>query len=547
MSATHRKNPHRKKPQLQNVWLPDAFLINEPVKPVIYSLQASHRGDMYHVRAAMLLEPKPLFLTDCRPGSDANSTSSLEDYLCWTARSLGQPYFRVPWDYRTYSGKSAPTSIVGCYFGTPAPWPTGYKEFTPLLTTMRRCSITKISEGQCTRIFAKWVDKDTTAFAFARVQAGMTLFPSPAIENQIRTLLLPILISPDRFGPHRRPNGVLVLHRDSGVKPGGAYPELDTGDALLQILQTVRSASSATPLQPILCGVDSPNSRVVWPSIGTYWTALKDIKARAEYVDNADITSRDIEALFLKMAHQEGYFRMALGFRSGGLDLFTLMGIPTVSISLRNLVGEDRHDVLTLPVFARTNVKYDLPRHRGTAWIASHSHFGPENVLYSPFWEKMDFSKRPPAGAPFGVAADQVRRLDDRTKEEVRERTPGLFFTFDEWVLRVGIDVAMKKLPGVGYVPGTERLVPSLSGESVVDRAYARYCYPIEERGVVERWFRQQEDREKNALDEHAKRAEEMMEGPLTPQDYSVVGYRALAARMWGRIFYEVFLTVLEL
>jgi hypothetical protein len=59
------------------------------------------------------------------------------------------------------------------------------------------------------------------------------------------------------------------------------------------------------------------------------------------------------------------------------------LGIPSVSIGLRNMVGEDRHLFLAKAVLGRTNVIYDQPRHPLTAWMQGRDNL---NYFFSPFW-----------------------------------------------------------------------------------------------------------------------------------------------------------------
>jgi hypothetical protein len=115
---------------------------------------------------------------------------------------------------------------------------------------------------------------------------------------------------------------------------------------------------------------------------------LPTVKQIEDDTGEKDVTKRDVEAYFLYWASQENkekqYFKMAVELRSGVMDLFTFMGIPTVSIGLRNMVGEDRHAFLAGKGFKRVNAQYDLPRHPTTAYVENR--FGGDPLLNSPYW-----------------------------------------------------------------------------------------------------------------------------------------------------------------
>ncbi|KAH0352646.1 hypothetical protein KCU83_g3354, partial [Aureobasidium melanogenum] len=123
---------------------------------------------------------------------------------------------------------------------------------------------------------------------------------------------------------------VLVLRRDTGKTLGGAYPELDSGDAPWDIVGTVgtlTNTAGAVQLMPILCGnVTDPHGRIT--TTGAYWDALENVGSTYKPL----LPQRCNEAAFLDWAYRQGYFDMVIGFRNGALDIFTFLGIPTVSI-----------------------------------------------------------------------------------------------------------------------------------------------------------------------------------------------------------------------
>lgn len=475
---------------------------------------------MYHIRAAMILFPAPLFLYECSP-----KHRELEDYLTWTAKYLGQPYFKVPWDFKIYSHPTKVPSSVDCFRGTQVRG--DYHEDSFLNEGPQklesRPNVKTRGEVSSTHVFAAGI----TEYEFGKIKSRMALFPNTAIENRIKQSLLPII---QKLFPSRGRTSVLILHRASGADLGGAYPELDTGDSMDQLIDVVSKTldSSRNYIQPILCGeIDSRGGRA--HSIGPYWLHLKPI--RKEF-DNS-ITARDIDALFLRYAFELECFHMALGFRSGALDLFSLLGIPTVSIGLRNLIGEDRHNYLAQKIFRRINVKYGLPRHKATAWIRSnYGGFVAEsktdmgvNVLCSPYFLKQ-------AKPPFGVGV-VPRKQPANPDAELAERAqlPGRFCAFDGWVLHVGVSVACEKY--LGSRRSINRMTPE-ANDFVINRAYARYCYAADIGKVSDlpRHFAQLKDMEMHDLEAHRDMARQLQEGSV--QRYSVVGYQLEADEMWG-------------
>ncbi|KFY69296.1 hypothetical protein V496_00362 [Pseudogymnoascus sp. VKM F-4515 (FW-2607)] len=261
----------------------------------------------------------------------------------------------------------------------------------------------------------------------------------------------------------------------SCTEPQAPTPEAHIR-SLTQATQWTNSSTSypkrSTRLETIYsqsCAATSVAEAASHPPSGPYWVDLKRI--RTEF-DNS-ITARDTDALFLRYAFDLGCFHMALGFRSGALDLFSLLGIPTVSIGLRNLIGEDRHDYLAQKIFRRINVKYDLPRHKATAWIRSNYRTESKadvgvNVLCSPFFLKQ-------AKLPFGAGVESRNKpLNEDAELEECPKLPGSFCDFDKWVLQVGVSIACEKY--LGSRRSINRMTPE-ANDFVINRAYARYCY----------------------------------------------------------------------
>jgi hypothetical protein len=206
------------------------------------------------------------------------------------------------------------------------------------------------------------------------------------------------------------------------------------------------------------------------------------------------VTKRDIEAYFLYWASQENgekqYVKMAIGLRSGVMDLFTFIGIPTVSIGVRNMVGEVRHALLVGKGFERVNIQYDKPRHQTTTYVENKT--GGDTLLTSPYWN----------GDPLGGATvvERIDTAEDGTKYPVKElkkknanctgyrdkmqtKEPKDFTEFGKFVMVVGIRLACHE-----YIQWPESI--KIVGEkipAVVTTSEARFCFLATEKDVKER------------------------------------------------------------
>ena len=113
---------------------------------------------------------------------------------------------------------------------------------------------------------------------------------------------------------------------------------------------------------------------------------------------------------------------MVVGFRSGVLDLFIFLGIPTLSIGLKNLVGEACYAKLAKAEFLRQNIQYLVSRHSDTKWFEDARR---EGLLVSLYW------KLGPASTPASTAS-------------MHESGP--LAPYDPQVVRTGLQVAIQKL-----------------------------------------------------------------------------------------------------
>jgi hypothetical protein len=82
-----------------DLWAPKDFAAHD-VKVDI--LPAGHRGDMYHIRGAMTLEPHPLLVYEC-----TDKTTELTDYLKKPVLSPND-VFLTPWTWDNLVGDTNP-------------------------------------------------------------------------------------------------------------------------------------------------------------------------------------------------------------------------------------------------------------------------------------------------------------------------------------------------------------------------------------------------------------------------------------------------------
>jgi hypothetical protein len=178
------------------------------------------------------------------------------------------------------------------------------------------------------------------------------------------------------------------------------------------------------------------------PTIGQFWEQLANVAKQATDEEQRDPKryKRDIETRFMQIAYEKKKYRLVVGFRSGALDMFTLLGIPTISIGLRQLVGEDRHSKFaTDPSWKRTNVQYDVPRHPDTGLVKGR---GDSELYMSPYWKM-----RGTAPAPGEGAVQQGPVMPATSDKKVRP-APGPFHPVDLPTVRAGLATGIGKVTG---------------------------------------------------------------------------------------------------
>lgn len=423
------------------IWVPADFATKakdyakklKQTTPKIYIMSAAHRGDMYHVRAALFTNPMPLVLYDCPA-----APNDLVEYVTVVPKDWSVPFFTTQMTMAQIQGAQAPAA------------------------GLQKVEFQLVREATSTREFKTNISKHDFKHSMAITtdyrQMIYKEFQKPTI-NPFAAIGL----------PNSKTRHVLVLHRDTGcTDPNGAYPELDTGAALSQLVTMINAQkdfSTTISLKAITAGGPAgPNS------IGQYWTKLAPVVATFR---RHNVTKRDIEADFLLWAHNQGYFSMAVGFRSGALDLLTFMGIPTLSIGLRNMGGEERHALLVEQSLKRINVQYDTPRHGATEWVKSDAD-ATKAVLDSPGWKK---------SPPFGITRTEKSL---QVKAQIRATPPGRFNAVDAWTVEVALRTAAERfLKPWGQTVGSvqyeiQKQVPI--NHDIVTVRDSRFAYKSEDR-----------------------------------------------------------------
>ncbi|XXG96349.1 hypothetical protein Hte_002631 [Hypoxylon texense] len=452
----------------KSLWLPEAF----KDEGSIYFMSAKHRGDMYHLRAAMQLEGKGYSLVLCEADmSEKRTTKDTEDYLKHSTRRNKKHFFIVPWANNIIRGEKKPEEKRFhdcCLDGN-----------TYDGKDIQRLSLRIYGEFDSTKLIA---DASKSNGLPKQIWEGMFLLTNGTkeyLQSSFKTIFEEWKIYPD----NERKSTILAVNRETGRSIDGVYPELDTGNGISMI----RAIAEKTPklngkckLSVISCGLAEEKQI---SGIGEYWKKLPTVKQIEESTGEKDVTKRDVEAYFLYYASQENeksqYFKMAIGLRSGVMDLFTFMGIPTVSIGLRNMVGEERHALLAGKGFKRVNIQYDTPRHSTTAYVKNRVDRIYPPLLNSPYWDgdaPTDFQivssvKRTP------TPKELKKKINKNKKKEMKAVELKSFSPFDEYVVKIGMRLACQE-----YI-GWPISVKSTTGSfpDIITTHDARFCYLSED------------------------------------------------------------------
>lgn len=348
-----------------------------PTSGPVYLIDAAHRGDMYQLRAALAVKNYPVIVYN------VDGENDLTNYL---SNAPDVEIYKLPYN------PAAPTEedfVKGRVYR----------------------SLDVKSESDATKII---VDDPEKA---ENIKNSMATIPEECVEAIDEAV--------DTVFEGVSDNAALLMYRDSG-QTNLVYPELDSGEAL----PTLGKMMKERGFMPVFCG--APESESTFRNIGAYWLALDGIPQLAgDKVpkNNPKKFKRDIEAEFMRIAHAKNKFRIVVGFRSGALDLFTMLGIPTISIGLKNLVGEDRHSkYVGNPDWKRTNIQYDIPRSDVTKLTKGR---GDSKLYMSPYWKMRSTDKA---------------ESSEKQKFPSAANAPGNFHPADLDTIGKGLDIGIAKL-----------------------------------------------------------------------------------------------------
>ncbi|KAK1252235.1 hypothetical protein MKX08_003422 [Trichoderma sp. CBMAI-0020] len=473
----------------------------------ILLMSASHRGDMYHFRAALQIDNLSVILYDSNHNDKTRTaTDGLEEYLTQSVVRKKKHIFIVPWDYETLraNGNKPPTTTTGC-------WLDGQK-YENQAHNLIKLELGTFGEKASTQIIASTPD------GLKDVVNGMTILSKSMVGNNFpdfKQLSEEFPTVSDGFkklwtqwkdaGVEAGENAILLMYRDTGtrdpnpIQTMGVYPELDNGNATDDIKRLVAEIAQKEkkPLTIFTCGLKDSG-------IGEYWKHLGSVMP-----EEAKISKRDFEAYFLRWSYENGYFKMATGFRSGPLDLFTFMGIPTVSIGLRNLMGEKRHQLLAHERFKRVNIQYDQPRHKVTAAVTSKRWGDPpmpdQTTFGSPFWD-----------GDFQHPGDSKERAKPQDKKGEQMQQARNFASFDRTVVEIGYRFSLEKHMGWNQTVRTLKANPATKRNElprVITTSESRFCYPHEwanNKTALEKYFDTKEELDHKAVQAMRARSEEL-------------------------------------
>ncbi|CAI6089412.1 unnamed protein product [Clonostachys chloroleuca] len=406
------------------LWIPKEMKKKE--KENFFIMDATHRGDMYHLRAAMEMGTMKysVYLYNCH--STERAAVEVRDYL--TRSALDENKMNVivtPWP--NYNGDTKNNDADASKPPKPPPIKdcllNGHlvKEFLPT-----RIKYETFSERDATEAISR-----LTSIPDSMINGMHLLKPSSmrTLDERFKKLVSKDSETHwDKVLEKDSPT-ILVFYRGTGTgSKDGVHPELDSGiKSILFIHDIVQKLPKVNGKQPRIVLAGNPKDIKEFekiPGIGEYWSKLGATPAGE--------TARDVQAYFLRWAFDknQNYYQMALSTRSGPFDLLTFMGIPTVSITLRNYAGNYRHDMLAKPPFQRINVEYAQPRQASTAFVSQGTDAPP--TFFSPFWDGK-------FGAPGDVAP---RHPTTKEKETLRAEKPGDFKPFDKVIVEVGLKMA---------------------------------------------------------------------------------------------------------
>lgn len=304
--------------------VPATFRTDGPV----YCFDAGQRGDMYHIRAWQVLAnflfkankqkttplSCPLIIYGYGPDRQVKAAY---DYIV-ELQAADAPLFVCSWNYKDLVQSDDPkvdqyTKLNG------QPVQQGDIKKQTIEGLM-------LGPSNCTEYIS------THQNDFASMPAAMVRTTEAKTSPEQRAMVASAIPSYFPRKDDSAPRQVALILWRNTTTSGGPYPELNTGiDSMVQIARILRGLG----MVPALIDVDDAADR----------KSIQDLEGLVEcsgepYYMSQSLAAdkwqghakRDVEAYFVQQAFNRQYFHLAVGLRSGALDLLTFLGVPTISI-----------------------------------------------------------------------------------------------------------------------------------------------------------------------------------------------------------------------
>lgn len=299
---------------------------------------ATQRGDMYHVRAWQILQqirnkdnaawhpPTIIHGYRARKPESRGDNETVVEYIKELIPA-GTPLFVTTWSWTDMITEAhKPVVTDATYNGQPIHtddiiWTAARERLNP--------SNDKKAQGpsECTDDIQSWAAKNAQPpekslapdlFEYM-VKLSAEDF-QPAILHALDQAL------PSYFPPVTQPRKpvALVLWRNTLIA-GGPYPELNTGAESARQTIAILNGINIVPAFIDVSEVEVGTIR----SFGAHCSDHPYFKYST--ADWPTSSTRDREAFWVQRAFALKHFDMAIGARSGALDLLTFLGVPTVS------------------------------------------------------------------------------------------------------------------------------------------------------------------------------------------------------------------------
>ncbi|KAJ8607503.1 hypothetical protein MRB53_040275 [Persea americana] len=390
------------------VWLPDDFAgkvnaFESKEKNNIYGFfDATQRGDMYHIRAWQILQKirnpdnaawhPPTIIHGYKPRKPETKgdNETVVEYITELIPP-GTPLFVTTWSWADMTNEAQKPAVTDAKYNS---HPISADKITWTLARQRQNpSEDKKAHGpsECTEDLQVWAARNSpTTLAPDLLKNMVKLCEADFAEHP--TLLHDLDQALPSYFPVTQPKKpvALILWRNTSIA-GGPYPELNTGiDSARQIIGILNNLN----IIPAFIDVSEAEVATI-RGLGAHCSDHPYFKYSTAGWPTSSV--RDHEAFWMQRAFAKNHFQMAIGARSGALDLLTFLGVPTVSLvsllllsecltnmpqGLQDMIGEGRMHKLGGQNFKRVNIDYVVPRHSHTALVKSGK--GSDLVFKSP-------------------------------------------------------------------------------------------------------------------------------------------------------------------